>query len=146
MACPVSLPWEYRVRDILVPERRRGYKQWDNLFSPPQGPYRRWGLWPFTSLVVSGPLHVSLVNRGSSVSEILPRHFFLCKNFDSRANPAYCMNTYKLLRRRVARSRKPSQPSLPGSYEEALGLLSHFHWAIWVLTGEQPCYTVYVKD
>ena len=35
-----------------------------------------------TTLKHSGPLHMSLVNRAGSVSEISPRHSFLCKNID----------------------------------------------------------------
>ena len=82
--CPACLSWDYRVRKILIPERR-GYVTIIVLPSP--GTVQEVGF-------VSGSLHMSLVNRVDSVLEIWrPRHFFSCNNFDRQASPDSRMNT-----------------------------------------------------
>ena len=81
--CPACLSWEYRVRKTLVPERR-GYV---TIIVPPSpGTVQEVGF-------VLGSLHMSLVNRVGSVSEIWARHFFLCNNFDRQAGLDSRMNT-----------------------------------------------------
>jgi len=91
----------WSARDISTTEKRRICNK-AIICSTLPGDRTGGGAWALlTSLVVSGPLHMSLVNRdGDSVSQILLLSSFLCKTFDSRVSPAFRMDTSKFLQRK----------------------------------------------